>query len=142
MVIAPNSHIGQNHVVNHSYPGPQYLIMRQVHIAYGTDVEMARQIIVDTVRQVEGVVLDRSAGARYDEMGDAAVIFSVEWWVESKAEQRPVIDRENSALQEALDAAGIEMPYATRNVNLQVEASAIQPLSRAFGGHSPGPVED
>ncbi len=52
MVIVPNSHIGQNQVINYSYPDPRLLIERRVGIAYGTDVETACQIVVDTIRQV------------------------------------------------------------------------------------------
>jgi small-conductance mechanosensitive channel len=110
MVIVPNSHIGQNQVINYSYPDPRFLVDRRVGIAYGTNVETARQIIIDTVRQVEGVLLDKPVQARYDEMGESAMIFRVGWWVASVADERPVVDRVNTALQEALSAAGIEMP--------------------------------
>jgi small-conductance mechanosensitive channel len=131
-VIVPNARIGENQVVNYSYPDPQYLVVVLVTVAYGTDVEMARQIIVDTVRQVEGVVLDKPVRARYGAMGDSSMIFSAEWSVESIADERPVVDRVNTALQQALDAAGIKMPYPTQNVNLQVEPETVSRLSEAF----------
>jgi small-conductance mechanosensitive channel len=86
------------------------------------------------VRQVEGVVPDKPVTARYDRMGDSSMGFSVEYWVESIAEERPVSDRVNAALQQALDAAGIEMPYPTQNVNFQVEPETVSRLSQAFRG--------
>ena len=132
-VIVPNARIGENAVVNYSYPDPQYLVVVLVHVAYGTDVETARQIIVDTVRQVKGVVLEKSVRARYGAMGDSSMIFSAEWSVESIADERPVVDRVNTALQQALDAAGIKMPYPTQNVNLQVEPETVSRLLEAFG---------
>ena len=131
-VIVPNARIGQNQVVNYSYPDPRYLLVESVHVAYGTDVETARQVMVDAVRQVEGVVPDKPVTARYDRMGDSSMGFSVEYWVESIAEERPVSDRVNAALQRALDAAGIKMPYPTQNVNFQVEPETVTRLSQAF----------
>jgi hypothetical protein len=59
----------------------------------------------------------------------------VRWWIESYVDTRRVIDRVNTALQEALDAAGIKSPYPTQSVNLQVEPETVDRLSRAWGDH-------
>jgi small-conductance mechanosensitive channel len=88
--------------------------------------------MVDAVRQVEGVVPDKPVTARYDRMGDSSMVFSVEYWVESIADERAVPDRVNSALQQVLDASGIKMPYPTQNVNFQVKPETVSPLSQAF----------
>jgi small-conductance mechanosensitive channel len=121
MVIVPNSMIGKNQVINYTYPDPHYRIQTHVGIAYGTDIETARQLIIETVRGVEGVLADRPVDALYNEMGDSTMIFRVRWWIESYADTRRVIDKVNTALQEALDAAGIETPFNTLNVNLTSE---------------------
>ena len=55
MVIVPNSVIAKSLVVNHSYPDSQYRIENHVGVAYGTDIEFARQILVEAVKTVEGV---------------------------------------------------------------------------------------
>jgi small-conductance mechanosensitive channel len=98
-------------------------------VAYGTDVDKVRQMMVDTVRQVEGVVLDKPVMARYDRMGDSSMIFSMEYWVESIADERAVPDPVNRALQQALDIAGIKMPYPMQNVHFQVEPETVSRLS-------------
>jgi len=121
MVIVPNSLIGQNQVVNYSYPDPRYRIETRVSIAYGTDLEFADRLITDTVRQVQGVLPDKEVEVLYDEMGDSAMIISVRWWIESYADARRMYDRVHRALQKALDAAGIEMPYPTQTLHLQSE---------------------
>jgi small-conductance mechanosensitive channel len=108
-VIVSNSHIGWTPVVNYSYPDPGHLAVQQVNVAHGADVERARRTIVEAVRQVEGVLADRPVHARYVEMSEVAMVYRVEW-VESIAAEREVVDRVTSALQGALDAAGIEMP--------------------------------
>ena len=120
MVIVPNSVIGANQVVNYTYPDPRYRIETHVGIAYGTDIETARRVITEAVEKVEGVLPDKPVDALYNEMGDAAMIFRVRWWIESYVDTRRVIDRVHTALQHALDEAGIESPLPTQNVNLQV----------------------
>jgi small-conductance mechanosensitive channel len=132
MVIVPNSIVGQNQVINYSYPDPRYRIQTHVGIAYGTDIELARRLIVETVRQIEGVLQDKPVDALYHEMGDSAMTFRVRWWIESYADTRRVIDRVNTALQQTLDDAGIEMPYPTEAVYVQILPEMAERLAQAF----------
>jgi len=131
MVIVPNSVIGANQVVNYSYPDPRYRIETHVGIAYGTDVETARRVIIETVERVEGVLPDKPVEALYSEMGDSAMIFRVRWWIESYVDTRRIEDRVHTALQYALDEAGIESPFPTQNVNLQVETLGLEHTARS-----------
>ncbi len=134
MIIVPNSMIGKNQIVNYTYPDPRYRIQTHVGVAYGTDIETARRVIVDAVRSLEQVLPDKPVDALYIEMGDSAMIFRVRWWIESYVDTRRVIDRVHTALQEALDAAGIESPYPIQNVNLQVGPETVDRVSRAWAG--------
>jgi MscS family membrane protein len=124
MVIVPNSVIGANQVINYSYPDPRYRIETHVGIAYGTDIETARGVLVDAVREVEGVLQDKPIDALYIEMGDSAMIFRVRWWIESYVDTRRMLDRMHTALQHALDEAGIEAPYPTQTIHLEVGPDA------------------
>jgi small-conductance mechanosensitive channel len=129
MIIVPNSVIGANQVINYTYPDPRYRIQTHVGIGYGTDIEKARQIIVDTVRKVEGVLQDKPVDALYIEMGDSSMIFRVRWWIESYEDTRRMFDRVHTVLQNALDEAGIESPFPTQNLNLQMGHETAGQLS-------------
>ena len=59
----------------------------------------------------------------YAEMGDSAMVIHVRWWIESYVDTRRMLDRVHRTLQKALDAAGIEMPYPTQNVNVRTDSS-------------------
>jgi small-conductance mechanosensitive channel len=135
MVIVPNSVIGKNQVINYTYPDPCYRIQTHVGVAYGTDIQTARRVLIDAVCGVEGVLPDRPVDALYHEMGDSAMIFRVRWWIESYVDTRRVIDRVHTVLQEALDEAGIESPYPIQAVKLQVEPDTVDRLSQAWGEH-------
>ena len=126
MVIIPNSTIGKNQVVNYTYPDPRYRIQEEIGIGYGMDIETTRRIIIDTVSKVEGVLADEPVDALYVEMGDSAMIFRVRWWLESYEDTRRMFDRVNTALQKALDEAGIDMPYPTQRLIVKTDPGTTE----------------
>jgi small-conductance mechanosensitive channel len=128
MVIVPNSTINSNQIVNYSYPDPRYRIETRIGVAYGSDIEHVRQVITDAVREVEGVLAEKPVQVLYDEMGDFAMMFRVRWWIESYADTRIMDDRVHTALQHAIDAAGIDSPFPTQTIRL--ESDTPPPLER------------
>lgn len=120
LVIVPNSIIGKSQVVNYTFPDPRYRVQFEIGIGYGQDIEKVRELIVDTVRQVEGVLKDKPVDALYVTMGASAMTFRVRWWIESYIDTRQMFDAVNTALQAALDEAGIESPFPTQDINLRM----------------------
>lgn len=116
MVIVPNSVMGKSLIVNHAYPNTQYRIQIEIGVAYGTDLELARSTIIDAVRTVEGVLPDRSVEALFLQFGDSALTFRVRWWLESYVDTRRMFDRVNTAIYNALNETGIEMPFPQLDV--------------------------
>jgi len=116
MVIIPNSVISKSLIVNHSYPDTQYRIQNHVGVAYGTDIEQARNVIIEAVKTVEGVLLERQVEALFLEFGDSALVFRVRWWIESYVDTRRIFDSVNTAIYNALNEANIEIPFPQRVV--------------------------
>jgi small-conductance mechanosensitive channel len=121
MVIVPNSVIGKSLIVNHAYPDTQYRIEIHIGVAYGVDIELARQTLIEAVRDVEGVLPDYPVEALFLEFGDSALIFRVRWWLESYVDTRRMFDRVNTAIYKALNEAGIEIPFPQRDVHHKLD---------------------
>ncbi|MBT3189571.1 MAG: mechanosensitive ion channel [Anaerolineae bacterium] len=114
MVILPNSVIGKSLIVNHSYPNSEYRIQIHVGVAYGTDIELARETIVSAVKTVEGVLTEHPVEALFLEFGDSALVFRARWWLESYADTRRMFDKVNTAIYKNLNEVGIEIPFPQR----------------------------
>ena len=121
LVIIPNGLIAKNEVINYSYPDPTYRIETQIGLDYDTDIERARSIMYDAVRQVPDVLSNRPVDILYNEMGDSAMIFRVRWWIESYVDTPRVTDRVHTALQVALNNAGVQLPYPTHSIFMRGE---------------------
>lgn len=120
MVIIPNSTIGTNEIVNYSYPDPEYRIQTHISIAYGTPIKNIQKVVLETMRGVDGVLLNRPIDVLYHEMGDSAMVFRVRWWIGTYADNRRVIDRVHIALQEAIDEAGFDSPFNTQTIDFHI----------------------
>jgi len=120
MVIVPNSSVSTNKIVNYSYPDPEYRIQTHISIAYGTPIKNIQTLVMKTMHEVDGVMQDRNIDVLYHEMGDSAMVFRIRWWIETYAEKRRVFDRVHIALQEAIDGAGLESPFNTQTIDLQI----------------------
>jgi MscS family membrane protein len=132
VIILPNSTIGSDQIMNYSYPDASYRSETHLSVGYDTDLEVARRLIVDTIRGVEGVLVDRPVDALYAEMGDSGIIFRVRWWIETYQDLRRNLDRVHTALQAAFDEAGIPFASTTQSVKLRADAETVRRVSSAF----------
>lgn len=119
LLIVPNSTIYTNPVhVMTSQP------LRRVElicgVAYGEDVDQAREVIARAVESCELVNKDRPIQVFAFEFGDSAINFEIRWWSESTpGGQKHAKDQVVSAVKRALDQAGIEIPFPYRTLTFK-----------------------
>jgi small conductance mechanosensitive channel len=128
----PNSAISRNQVINYSYPDNRYRMQTHVGVAFGTDVERARRVIIDAVRQAQYVLPDEPVEALYVEIGDSEMIFRVWWWIDFRRDWERAYDGVHTALHNALIEAGIESPYPSQSLNLDVDDQSLAEVRQAW----------
>jgi small-conductance mechanosensitive channel len=117
-VTIPNSVIGKGLIVNYSEPEHRYRVETHVGVAYGVDVEEARQVMIEAIRKEDWVMKGERIEALFMEFADSALIFRVRCWIEDYMETRRIMDKMNSALYTALNEAGIGIPFPQRELRL------------------------
>ncbi|MGF1503828.1 MAG: mechanosensitive ion channel family protein, partial [Anaerolineae bacterium] len=132
MVIVPNSVIGKSLVVNQSYPDTLYRAETTVGVAYGTEIEKARQTIIEAVQASEHVIQGRPIEALFIEFGDSSLNFAVRYWVNVPIDVKYIQDAVNTAIYDALNRAEIEIPFPQRDVHHKVDAHAAQQIAAAL----------
>jgi MscS family membrane protein len=133
-IIVPNSTIGKGQVINYSYPDPRYRMQTHVGIAFGTNVEHARWVMIDAVRRADFALPDEPVDALYAEIGDSGMIFRVRWWTYFYRDWEQAFDSAHTALRHALAEAGIESPYPSQSLNLQVDDQTLAEVWQAWQG--------
>ena len=117
-VSVPNALIGKNRVVNHSIPSTQYRVQTHVGVAYGTDIDYARQVLIEAIRAENWVMKNKPIEALFLEFQDSGLLFRVRCWIKNYVETRRVIDKMNTAIYKALNEASIEIPFPQRVVRV------------------------
>jgi small-conductance mechanosensitive channel len=133
-IVMPNSTISENQVINYNYPDSRYRMQTYVEIAFGTDVERARRLMIDAVRQADFVLPDEPVDALYAEIGDSGMVFRVLWWVGSHRNYEWAFDSVHTSLRKALKEAGLESPHPSQSVNLQVDDRTLAEVWQAWQG--------
>lgn len=87
-------------------------------VAYGEDVDVARDVIQQAVRRVDTVRDDvRDVQVFTQEFGASSINFEVTWWTGSKPiDIRTSRDQVVAAVKSVLDDAGIEIPFPYRTL--------------------------
>jgi small conductance mechanosensitive channel len=103
-----------------------------VGVAYGEDVDAAREIITAAVRRVDSVHNDvRDVEIFAQEFASSSINFEVTWWTGSRPiDIRSSRDKVVGAVKRALDEAGIEIPFPYRTLTFK------ESLSLADGGRT------
>ena len=114
-VLIPNSRIASNNVINHFNLKVRRLEI-PIALSYGQDIPKARKVIMDHVAAVEGVLQDKDNKIIVDRFGDSSVDMILYVWCEAQ-NYGPVIYKVREGVKEALDKAGIEIPFNQLDVH-------------------------
>jgi small-conductance mechanosensitive channel len=117
-ITLPNAHIANAKVVNESGgPHEKTRVVVEVGVAYGSDVDRVREVLMEAARSVDHVVRDPAPRVRFIQMGDSALIFRVQGWIDEPVQRGLCIDGLNTAIYKALGRAEIEIPFPQRVVH-------------------------
>ena len=103
-----------------------------VGIGYPESIEEARETIRRVVQEAEGVLPEPGPWVYVEELGASSVNFTVYFWTGSQqANTLRVRDRVATAIKQALDARGIEIPFP-HTVLLFHDQTGTRPDDRAI----------
>jgi small-conductance mechanosensitive channel len=86
-----------------------------VGIGYGDDLGRAKQIALEVMRGVDGVLPDPAPDALVCDLAESSKNFRLRWWTApSRGEVVRVRDAVLQGVAEALSGAGMDLPFPTR----------------------------
>ena len=124
-ITVPNAAIASGKIINESGgPSKKSRVSVQVGVAYGSDIDQVREVLLRAAEGVEFVVDDPEPRIRFTEMADSALVFTVLCWIEFPELRGQCVDGLNTAIYKALNAEGITIPFPQRDVHLYPDTAA------------------
>jgi potassium efflux system protein len=118
-IIVPNSGLISAPVVNHSQPTPDLRIRVEVGVAYGSDPNHVRDVLLAVAAADPQVMKDRAPEVRLEDFGESTLNFSLLVWISHPKEDLRVGSGLRFAIVEAFRSEKIEIPAPQREVRIK-----------------------
>ncbi len=116
-VVIPNAELFTNAVtVNTAYDNRR--LQYDIGIGYGDDIAKAKEIILDTLGEMDDVLKDPAPQALVVDLADSTINIRARWWIAPprQADAMTAYDQVLEAVCNRLVAAGIDLPFPTQQV--------------------------
>ena len=119
-VTIPNSVMGNTKIINESGgPSEKYRCIASVGVAYGTDIDKVREILVAIAQAEELVCRDPIPRVRFRMFGASSLDFDLLVWITKPVLRGSVLDSLNCAIYKAFNEQDIEIPYAKQDLYIK-----------------------
>jgi len=119
IIVIPNSKLAQSTVQNVAQPEPKSRVVVPFGVAYGSDIEKVKKVVMKEIMQIKNRSKDPEPVIRFLEMADSSLNFKAYFHVDSFKNRIGAVDEANTRIYNALNKAGIEIPFPQMDVNLK-----------------------
>ena len=131
-IIVPNSDLITHPITNWSYGDPKVQIRIPIGVAYGTDVERLRVVLLEVAAEQPSVLKTPEPAVLFESFGDSALNFELAVWTQDMAHApRRFRSAINFAIERKFRENNIEIPFPQRVVHLRTEARDHPPAGPA-----------
>ncbi len=122
-IIVPNSALVTAEVVNHSRPTTSLRIRVGVGVAYGTDTERLKAVLLEVASREPGVSKTPAPEVRFEDFGESSLSMALMCWIPHARDDLRTSSALRFAIEKALREAKIEIPFPQRDVRIKLQPS-------------------
>jgi len=116
-VTIPNSIMGNTKIINESGgPHKKFRIRVKVGVAYGSDIDRVKAILLDIAVNDENVCKDPEPRVRFRQFGGSSLDLELLCWVEEPMLRGRIVDILNTKIYKRFNQEGVEIPYSKHDV--------------------------
>jgi len=119
-VTVPNSVMGNTKIINESGgPAEKYRIRIAVGVAYGSDIDKVREILMNIALSEEAVCEDPEPRVRFRKFGGSSLDFELLCWIDQPILRGRIIDMLNCQVYKRFIEEKIEIPYSKQDLYIK-----------------------
>jgi potassium efflux system protein len=110
-IIVPNSQLISNNIHNYSYRDKRIVIVNSVEVSYETDIDRAREVLLEVAGRNPFALGERGAEARVTAFQNSGIQLELWTWIELATNKLDAVSWTNLEIWRAFKAAGIVIPF-------------------------------
>jgi small-conductance mechanosensitive channel len=118
-IIVPNSEFITSQVINWSHRDPKIRIHVNVGVAYGSDVPLVINSLLEVAQNHPEVLKDPAPKVWFIEFGDSSLNFDLLAWIPSPKSRPDVISDLNKKIDEIFRKNKIQIPFPQRDLHIR-----------------------
>lgn len=130
-ILIPNEALISERVTNWTLTSSITRLIVPVGIAYGSDTDAARDIMLKTLKAIPKVLDTPSPQVLFMGFGDSSLDFQCRVYLRNFEERVPMTHTVHTEINRALEAAGIPIPFPQRDLNIVSQDIPLEFMSKA-----------
>jgi small-conductance mechanosensitive channel len=119
-LIIPNADLVSQQIINWSHGDPRVRFRIPVGVAYGSDLEQVREVLLEVAAAHSTVLREPPPAVLFAGFGDSALNLELAVWTQAMAQSpRRFRSEMNFAIEAAFRRHGIQIPFPQRDVHLK-----------------------
>ena len=118
LIVIPNGLISGQTVRNFTQGENATLIQLDVGVAYGSEVERVKAILLEAANAEEEVVKKAQTASLFNDFGESSLQFTVYFWIEKPFLRKLISSNIRFRTDEAFRVNGIRIPFPQRDVHV------------------------
>lgn len=119
-ITIPNAIMGNTRIINESGgPHEKFRIRVSIGVAYGSDIDQVKAILMDIASNEPQVCTDPEARVRFRTFGASSLDIDLLCWVNTPEERGRVLDALNTTIYKRFKQEGVEIPYSKQDLYIK-----------------------
>jgi len=123
-LIVPNKEFITGRLLNWTLSDSINRVVIRVGVAYGSDTEKARELLLDAARKHPLILDEPPPGAIFDGFGDSSLDLVLRCFLPDLNNRLSVVHELHTQINGAFAEAGLEIPFPQRDVNLRTSTDS------------------
>ncbi len=138
-VVVPNGTLLSEKLINWTLSDMDRRFEVNIGVAYGSNPRQAMELLMKVAKETPGVATFPEPAVVFMGFGASSLDFSIRAWTNDFGDWVNIRSEMSMRLYDALQAAGIEIPFPQQDVHLRsIDAGAREQLQAALGPRGPG----
>ncbi len=121
LIIVPNSKVADGNIQNIVLPEPKSRVVVPFGVAYGSDIDKVKKLVMKEIEKVQHFEKDPEPSIKFLEMANSSLNFKAYFYVDTYEHRFGALDEANTRIYNALNKAGIEIPFPQMDVHVKNE---------------------